>query len=135
MVEAAAALQFERAAALRDRLAALGWLARHLERLRRAAARSLVYPVARAEEGDIWYLIQNGRAIAAVAAPDTPERSRAARAALEAVYAQGAVPGPLGADEVDGVLLVDAWFRRYPVEDERTLTPAEARQRCADSCS
>jgi hypothetical protein len=36
----------------------------------------------------------------------------------------------LAGNEVDGVLLVAAWFRRHPEERARVLGPAEALARC-----
>src|SRR5205085_2560216 len=52
MAAAAAALAFERAAALRDRLQSLQWLHEHLERLRRLrAGQSFIYPVGGPEGG------------------------------------------------------------------------------------
>jgi excinuclease ABC subunit C len=131
MAAASEALAFERAAALRDKLDALQWLHRHLERLRQAAERSLVYPVA-GEEGDAtWYLIRRGRVQAAVAAPADGAGRRAAAAALDAVYgAAPPVPGPLSLDEIDGVLLVAGWFRRHAAERDRALDPEAARALC-----
>ena len=38
--------------------------------------------------------------------------------------------GPPGPDEIDGVLLVAAWFRRYSAEKGKLLVPAAARAAC-----
>src|SRR5207253_2184257 len=68
MAEAAAALQFERAAALRDRLAPLQWLAGKLERLRHARERlSFIYPIAGPDGAQTWYLIHGARTLGTVA--------------------------------------------------------------------
>src|SRR5262249_45998003 len=56
MLSASAAQQFERAAALRDRLEPLRWLHRHLERLHRARALSFIYPLRSYEGKELWYL-------------------------------------------------------------------------------
>jgi excinuclease ABC subunit C len=125
MNEASAALQFERAVVLRDRLRALQRLYHYLERSRRAAERSCVYPVIGTDNTERWYLIQGGRVVTALTTADAGQR----RAALETVY-RGMPPGPVRLDEIDGVLLVDAWFRRHPEEWARTLTPAEALRQC-----
>ena len=61
MNAAAAALQFKRAAVLRDRLDALEWLAKHLERLRQAVRHSFVYPVTSPDGSVTWYLIRDGQ--------------------------------------------------------------------------
>jgi excinuclease ABC subunit C len=127
MIAASSALEFERAAALRDKLEPLRWLSRHLQRLRDAVQHSFVYPVRGTSGGEAWYLVHHGRVAAVVAAPPEGDRS-AALSALEAVYS-GRDAGATSVDEVDGVLLVAGWFRRHPEERERALTPAEARAR------
>jgi excinuclease ABC subunit C len=130
MLAAAAATQFERAAALRDRLDSLRWLSDHLAQVRQAAQHSFVYPVC-AEGAATWYLIHRGRVRAAVPAPQDGAGREAAAAALEVVYRKPAeLPGPPGLDEIDGVLLVAGWFRRHPEERQRTLTTEEALAAC-----
>jgi excinuclease ABC subunit C len=127
MAEASAMQAFERAAALRDRLAVLQWLHAHLERIRRARQRyHFIYPVKGRNGQDIWYLIRQGWVAAAVPVPqDEADRERAAEA-IAAVYAKPAGHGPAWSEEVDGVLLVAAWFRRHPREEKHTLPPAAA---------
>src|SRR5205823_5374627 len=121
---------FERAAALRDKWKVLHWLSGHLNRLRQACRRSCVYPAAgRDGARDHWHLIHHGRVRAVVPAPCGDAGRTAAAAALTAVYG-GAAAGPPGPDEIDGVLLVAAWFRRHPAEKEKTLEPAAARAAC-----
>jgi excinuclease ABC subunit C len=132
MLAAAAATQFERAAALRDRLDSLRWLSDHLAFVRQAAQHSFVYPVAGHDGAETWYLIHRGRVQGAVPAPADDAGRVTAASALEAVYRQRAeMPGPPGFDEIDGVLLVAGWFRRHPEERERTLAPDEALAACA----
>jgi excinuclease ABC subunit C len=111
MQTASAELAFERAAALRDRLEALDWLARHLEGLRRAAASSFVYPLTGTDGATLWYVVREGRVRAALRA----EPGAADLAAL--AHGAGGPPTP---DEVDGVLIVTSWFRRYPDERQKT---------------
>ncbi len=133
MQEASAAQAFERAAALRDRWTPIRWLSAHLERVRQACRRSCVYPaVGRDGSRDQWHLIHHGRVRWYRAAPRDDAARAAAAAALDAVYHGGAT-GPPGPDEIDGVLLVAAWFRRHPGEKEKTLAPATARAACAAS--
>jgi excinuclease ABC subunit C len=126
MTAASAALAFERAAVLRDKLEALRWLSDHLERLRQAATPSFVYPVAGADGSCLWYFIHQGRVRAALPAPRDDAGRRAAAALLEAVYERADVAGPPGLDEIDSVLLVAGWFRRHAAERRRTLQPGEA---------
>jgi excinuclease UvrABC nuclease subunit len=135
MNEAAATQAFERAALLRDKWQALHWLSGHLERLRQACRRSCVYPaVGRDGTRDHWHLIHNGSVRAMTPAPRDDAGRAAAAKALANVYdrAVSAVPGP---DEIDGVLLVAAWFRRHGAEKEKTLEPAAALAACTPKAS
>jgi excinuclease ABC subunit C len=129
MLAASAALQFERAAALRDRLEPLRWLHDCLGRLRRARGHSFVYPLWSYEGKELWYVIHRGQARAVLPAPAEGVDAGATAAAVAAVFAGG--PAALGAAEsVDGVLLVDAWFGRHPGERQRTLGPEQALGLC-----
>jgi excinuclease ABC subunit C len=119
MEAASAALAFERAAALRDRLEGLAWVSEQLARVRRAEETSCVYPVTGHDGTEWWYLIRRGRVRAAL--PREDGAHGAAGAALAAVF--GANADPAGAptpEEIDGVLLTAAWFRRHPEERART---------------
>jgi excinuclease ABC subunit C len=128
MNAASAALQFERAAVLRDRLDSLSWLWRHLERLRGAVRDSFVYPVTGHDGGVTWFLVRDGLVRAAVPLTDEASRHRAL-VMLDDVFATGrSVAGPPGLDEVDGVLLVAGWFARHRGERQRVLEPAAARE-------
>jgi excinuclease ABC subunit C len=131
MLAASAALAFERAAELRDRLEVLQWLHGHLDRLRLLRdGQSFVYPVRGAEAGEVWYLIHQGRVAAARPAP-TPATAARTAALVEALYRRRLPPGAaLAGGEVDGVLLVAAWFRRHPEERARVLAPAQALALC-----
>src|SRR5262245_35775950 len=126
MNEAAAAQLFERACVLRDRLKSLQWLHRQLDRLRQAVRQSWVYPVAGHDGDQAWYLIRDGLVRAVTPAPVDEATRAAARAKMVDVYAAGC-SGPPGLDEVDGVLLVDGWFRRQRQEKERLLAVEAAR--------
>lgn len=132
MTGAATAMQFERAAALRDKLADLRWLADHLGWLRQARQQnSFIYPLAGHDGAVWWYYIHKGRVWAVAAAPTDAASRSAAHARIDAIYAaRGTVGGPLPADEVDSILLVAGWFRKHGSERARLLTPAEARSRC-----
>jgi hypothetical protein len=74
-------------------------------------------------------VIHHGRVRAVAPAPRDEASRAAAAAALEAVY-HGASLGPPGLDEIDGVLLVAAWFRRHPGEKDKILSAAAARAQC-----
>ena len=62
-------------------------------------------------------------------APRDDAGRAAAATALANVY-DCAVSAPPGPDEIDGVLLVAAWFRRHGAEREKILEPAAARALC-----
>jgi excinuclease ABC subunit C len=132
MAAASGEMAFERAAALRDRLQALQWLHGHLERLRRLRdGQSFVYPARGPEGGAVWYLIHQGRVSASRPAPSPATAARTA-ALIESLYRRRFPPGAaLAGNEIDGVLLVGAWFRKYPEERARVLTPEQALALCA----
>jgi excinuclease ABC subunit C len=124
MTAASEALSFERAAALRDRLEVLRWLHERLARVREAARLSCVYPLRGHDGTALWYLIHGGRVRAVLPAPKEDEVSRiAAAAAVRAVYQQPEKAATPNLDEVDGVLLVAAWFRKHPEELQQTRDP------------
>jgi excinuclease ABC subunit C len=125
MTEASAALAFERAAALRNKLDAVQWLNVHLQRVRDAARQSFMYAVPGHDGPVLWYLIHEGRVQGLAAANDA--------AAVSAVYAKGRErPTTPTADEIDQVLLVAGWFRRHPAEMQRTHSPEQALRRLVE---
>jgi excinuclease ABC subunit C len=133
MQAASAALQFERAAALRDKLTSLQWLTAHLARLREATQQSFVYPVSSVEGPDLWYVLHGGRVRAVLAAPHDTGKRRQARTLLETVYSSGTKKVEnLSLDEIDSVMLAASWFRRNRAEQQRTLTFAQAFAACSD---
>ena len=126
MQAAAAAQEFERAAALRDRWAAVQWLADRLARLRTAQSEmSFIYPVAGFDGQAMWHLIHGARTVAAFPAPHDATTKKAAADAIAAVYRSRA--GLLESYEhADGMMVVMQWFRKYPAERARCLSPDEA---------
>ncbi len=131
MTAASEALDYERAALLRDRLECLRWLTEQLERLRRACeSQAFIYPVTH-DGHEHWYLIRGGRVVAALPAPnDAPSRRRAEALITEVYDSQSRNFGLPGVEEMDRVFLVASWFRSRPAERERTLEPAVALARC-----
>ncbi len=130
MLAASSALQFERAAALRDRLEPLRWLHRCLERLRRARALSFVYPLRSYEGRELWYAIHRGVVRTVLAAPEDGSGAETADV-LAGVFAEKpGLPGRKEGEAVDGVLLADAWFRKHAEERQRTLSPERALALC-----
>jgi excinuclease UvrABC nuclease subunit len=126
MCAAAAEHQFERAAILRDKLQSLRWLAHRLKQMRQARTEgSFIYPTA-----GTWYLIHGGRTVAALKVPSNPVTARQAAELIQATYQQDRGQALEAYEHADNVMLVAAWFRRYPGERTKTLTPAEALTRC-----
>ena len=128
MTAASEALEFERAAVLRDKLQRLESLREQFGRLRFALeSLSFAYTLPGVTPGTTRrYVIRRGRVRHEAPTPRTAAQRRAFDAAVAAVLAPTdtaltTVPG----HEVDEVLLVAAWFKRHPRELERTvpLTP------------
>src|SRR5262245_3526853 len=128
MHAAAAAQQFESAAALRDRLDVLQWLADRLARIRQAQREmSFIYPVSGFDGQTMWYLIHGARTVAALEVPNDAPSKKAAAEMIEAIYRTGS--GLLESYEhADSMMVVMQWFRKNPVERERCLTVAEVLQ-------
>ena len=117
MQAASDALAFERAAALRDRHYSLAWLHRFLDRLRQARERApWVYPVRGVDGSETWYLIRGGHVVEARPAPKDSAERMAVAARLRSLGCAAKAASPVAPDEVDGVLLVVAWFYRHPKE-------------------
>jgi hypothetical protein len=134
MHEAAAAGQFERAAALRDAWEGLAELDAQLRRLREVRRTySFVYPLPAGRRGESWCLIRRGEVAAVVPGPRDQASAAAWLERLETVYSDDAPADPTP-DDWGVVLLVSAWFRRHPAELERTFSPEEARERCRHVC-
>lgn len=133
MAAAATDQAYERAAALRDKLEVLRWLAERLAWLQRARREhTFVYPLTGDDGRNLWYLIHRGRVRAVVPAPADAATRRAARTAVERVFTDAdAESTATPADQVDSILLVASWFRKRVDERQRLLSPAEALSRCA----
>lgn len=132
MTAAATALAYERAATLRDKHNALLGLHTELERLRSARNEmSFLYPVPGDAGLTVWYLVRRGLVVRAVAAPHDRASRRATAGLLTETFDRPTVRAGLpSTTELDTVLLLAAWFRRFPAEKERTLTPEEALALC-----
>lgn len=131
MKEASAALRFEQALAIRDRLLALKWVDDRLTFLRTARrGRSFVYPLAGPDGTTVWYLIHRGEVRAAVREPHDAASRVEAMKLIDDVFADR---GPAARSDdryVDSVLLVAAWFRVRPQEKAKVFTRSAAAARC-----
>lgn len=132
MEEAARTMQYERAAALRDKLAAVRRLADHLGWLRQARQQhSFIYPLRGHDGIELWYLICRGRIQRVMRAPGCEASRRRVAASIAAIYQPDrGVPQVLPAGELDGILLVAGWFRKHADERAKLLTPEEALAQC-----
>jgi excinuclease ABC subunit C len=131
MAAASQRLDFERAAALRDKLDVLRWLSDRVTFMRRArAAHSFIYTVAGHDSAVVWYLIHHGQVRAAIPAPCDVARKIAAAELIASVYRKGRPPLRAQSDEIDGILLVAGWFRRHPEERRRTIPATQACAAC-----
>lgn len=126
MEEASERLEFERAAAYRNKLHRLEVVRAQFARLRYAVETlSFVYSVPGAEGADRLYLVRRGRVRAEHPAPRTARDRARVAADLETIFgpverASSAIP----THEIDELLLLSSWFRRFPDELERTRPPA-----------
>ena len=122
MEEASERLEFERAAAYRDKLGRLDALKQQFARLRFAVETlSFVYTVPGHEGEDRTYLVRRGRVRAECATPQCRRDQAALRLMAENVFApvereSTSVP----TNEIDELLLLSSWFRRFPAELEKT---------------
>src|SRR5207244_868248 len=81
---------------------------------------TMLYPVGGPGGVTLCYVLHAGRAVAALPAAEPTSETLAKAAALaQARSRQGRV-----GDQVAGVLLLAAWFRKYPQERDR-LIPAD----------
>jgi excinuclease ABC subunit C len=125
MQESSDRLEFERAAALRDKVARLEALQDQFARLRFAVETlSFTYVVPGSNGDDRAYVIRRGRVRHECPAPRTPADRAAFQARVADVFSAsvretGAVP----AHEIDELMLLGNWFRQHPEELKRTVAP------------
>jgi excinuclease ABC subunit C len=123
MASASAALSYERAGWLRDRLAALQELDVQLERVREAVTQpSGLYEVAGLNGDDRTYLIRHGRVVAEARTADE-DAMIALRRRFE--YAE-ATPSGIAPDHLNEVLMISQWFRAREVPRSRETAETTA---------
>ena len=115
-------LQFERAATYRDKLERLEALRAQFGRLRFAVENlSFVYTVPGHEGEDKVYLIRRGVVRAELSKPRSSKDRRTMKELVDDIFSQ---PVPSNAQvpthEIDELLLLSSWFRRFPNEMKRT---------------
>ncbi|MCS6865792.1 MAG: GIY-YIG nuclease family protein [Gemmataceae bacterium] len=128
MLAAAAALEFEKALSLREKLTAVQWLDERLRWLRRARNQgTFVYPLRGVDDRHRWYVLDRGQVRAVVYAPTAANRAAVA-ATLTAIATDAPRPAILSETAVDSVLLVLGWFQKYRDERAQLFTLAQAQQ-------
>jgi excinuclease ABC subunit C len=127
MSEASERLEYERAAVLRDKLKRLEALRGQFARLRFAVETlSFTYSVPGHDGDDRVYLIRRGRVRGELPVPrTTPEALRLMRLVEEVFTPVERETGQIPTHEIDELLLLSSWFRRFPRELERTSAARE----------
>jgi len=123
MDEASEQLQFERAASLRDKLQRLEVLREQFGRLRFAVEQlSFVYTVKGHEGEDRVYLVKRGVVRAELPKPHSSwQRTKLKRLASDIFGSSGEKPAlAVPTHEIDELLLLSSWFRRFPTEMTKT---------------
>ena len=122
MQEASDALQFEKAAVLRDRLVQVQWLHQRVQHFHANMDRLTFRYATTDPDGNAWiYLIRRGTVRAEVPAPRTKREHAQLDTLTKRIFAG---PDPTGADipthDLDEFYLVASWFRRRPAERVNT---------------
>jgi excinuclease ABC subunit C len=123
MEESSEQLEFERAAQLRDKILRLEGLREQFARLRFAVeSLSFVYTVPGWGDDDRSYIVRRGRVRAVLPAPKAPDEHQALAARAAEIFGsteRNATTVP--AHEVDELLILSSWFRKFPDELARTV--------------
>ena len=122
MERLSAEMEFERAAVYRDKLQRLEALRAQFGRLRFAVENlSFVYTVRGHEGEDRVYLIRRGVVRAELGKPKSSKDRRAMKQLVDDIFAQKDKPtAQVPTHEIDELLLLSSWFRRFPREMKRT---------------
>jgi excinuclease ABC subunit C len=126
MERASQRLEFERAAALRDKLLRLESLKEQFLRLRFAVETlSFVYPVPGHDGADRLYFIRRGRVRGEMDFPrEATDQSRVAELIDRIFSPVERETSQIPTHEIDELLLLSSWFRRFPAELKRTRAPS-----------
>ncbi|MDQ6689754.1 MAG: GIY-YIG nuclease family protein [Gemmatimonadota bacterium] len=122
MERLSAEMEYERAGVYRDKLERLEALRAQFGRLRFAVENlSFVYFVPGHEGEDRVYLIRRGVVRAEVGKPKSSKDRRSMKQLVEDIFSQTDKPASqVPTHEIDELLLLSAWFRRFPEEMKRT---------------
>ena len=125
MEQAAERLEFERAAYLRDKLRRLEGLREQFLHFRFAVeSLSFVYTVPGFGGDDRTYVIRRGRVRAEAPTPATALDRARLDTTVHEIFARTEHAGAqIPSHEIDELLLLSAWFRKFPDEMARTVAP------------
>lgn len=127
MLRSSDRLEFERAAAYRDKVQRLEALRTQFSRLRFAVeSLSFVYSVPGVDGQDRVYVIRRGRVRGEMDLPRSDADTEALNRLLDAAFADAVEGLQVPSHEVDELLLLSSWFRRFPRELDRTRPIARA---------
>jgi excinuclease ABC subunit C len=116
-------MEYERAGVYRDKLERLEALRAQFGRLRFAVENlSFVYTVPGHEGEDRVYLIRRGVVRAELGKPKSSKDRRSMKQLVEDIFSPEDKPPPaqVPTHEIDELLLLSSWFRRFPTEMKRT---------------
>ncbi|MEX2179901.1 MAG: UvrB/UvrC motif-containing protein [Gemmatimonadaceae bacterium] len=121
MLTSSQRLEYERAAAYRDKANRLLSLREQFGRLRFAVeSLSFTYTVTGTDGTDRVYVIRRGRVRGEMPAPATRAQQTALDTMLAAVFSDAVDGMQVPSHEIDELLLLSSWFRRFPRELDRT---------------
>ena len=121
MTRSSERLEFERAAAYRDKLHRLEQLHDRFGRLRFAVeSLSFLYTVPGFDGRERVYVIRRGRVRGEMDFPASASDRTALSTMIDDVFGDAVAGMQVPSHEVDELLLVSSWFRRFPEELERT---------------
>ena len=114
-------LEFERAAAYRDKFNRLEALRERFGRLRFAVeSLSFLYTVRGSDGSERLYVIRRGRVRAELDAPRTADDRSALDEMLQQIFGDATTGMQVPSHEIDELLLLSSWFRRFPRELDHT---------------
>jgi excinuclease ABC subunit C len=122
MEEASESLQFERAASYRDKLSRLEVLREQFARLRFAVETlSFVYTVPGHDGADRVYVVKRGVVRAELDKPRSSWQRAKLKKLVADIFSDGTTTAmSVPTHEIDELLLLSSWFRRFPKEMGRT---------------
>ncbi|MDQ6737777.1 MAG: UvrB/UvrC motif-containing protein [Gemmatimonadota bacterium] len=114
-------LEFERAAIFRDKLSRLEALREQFDRLRFAVETlSFVYEITGFDGRDRTYVIRRGIVRAELDTPRTRREKTAMRRLVDDIFGENPAAGSsVPTHEIDELLLLSSWFRKFPDEMQR----------------